>query len=263
MASHSVISAVAAGILVSIAASAQTYSDPRQRFTLVVPDGWTAEPFGQGVKIARGAAYDLVTDASGENPQGLVDGLTRQFGGQWTKFQQLKRGTATVAGQPAPFSFNSGVNPKGVPSFLKVLVVSSEGRTFALIGSAPEKDFLALKAGFDRVEQSFQVKVRTASQPSVQAAPAASQLRAQAMRAASQPSVQAVPSVPRPRAQAEPAVSQSPVQAASVQPEAGTRLGAVEHAPKALVSILGRGFARGGRKTAGGVKSGVNAIRGR
>jgi len=224
MATRSNIQILAAGILTAFAASAQTYADPQKRFVLDVPAGWTAQPGADALTIVHGAAYLLVANGTGETPDALATRLSTQFAGQWSKFQQLKRGTATVSGQPASFVFDSGVNPKGVPSFLKVTVVTSQGQTFALIASAPEKEFPALKPAFDQVEQSFQVQPRTmAVRRPIVAAPA-------------------------------------PVQTVrATQP----RLDTVEHAPKTLVSFIGKGFVRGGRKTAGSVKSGVDAIRGR
>jgi len=232
MATRSNIQILAAGILTAFAASAQTYADPQKRFVLDVPAGWTAQPGADALTIVHGAAYLLVANGTGETPDALATRLSTQFAGQWSKFQQLKRGAATVSGQPASFVFDSGVNPKGVPSFLKVTVVTSQGQTFALIASAPEKEFPALKPAFDQVEQSFQVQPRVTAvrKPVVTPAPAP----IQTVRAA-QPSA----------------------------PETNSRFDTVEHAPKTLVSFIGKGFLRGGRKTAGSVKSGVDAIRGR
>jgi len=170
--------------LISMTALAETYKDPRARFELEVPTGWTAEAFGEGVKVARGGAYFLVMDGSGDSPEATVGRLVSQFGSQWSKFLQLKQGSATVNGQPAPFSFNSGVNPKGVASFLKVTVVSAQGRSFALVGSAPQQGFTEVKAGFDGMEQSFRIaaprpkpaaaRSQPAGKPVVQAANAKS-----------------------------------------------------------------------------------------
>jgi predicted Zn-dependent protease len=151
--------------LIGMTALAETYKDPRQRFELEIPAGWTAEAFGEGVKVARGGAYFLVMDGSGESAESTVGRLVSQFGSQWSKFMVLKQGNATVNGQAAPFSFNSGVNPKGVPSFLKVAVVSAQGRSFALVGSAPQGDFINLKPGFDQIEQSFRIRALRSAAP--------------------------------------------------------------------------------------------------
>src|ERR1051325_5754440 len=110
-------------VLLNVAALAETYRDPQQRFEINTLAGWVAEPFGEGVKLAAGNAYCLVMEGQAEAPDALVKHLVGQFARQWTRVQELKRGTVTVSGQPAPFSFNSGVNPKGVPSFMKVLAV--------------------------------------------------------------------------------------------------------------------------------------------
>jgi len=140
------------------AALAGTYKDPQQRFEINIPTGWTAEHFGEGVKVARGAAHCLVMEGQAPNPEALVSHLAGQVGSQWTRFQQLKQGSATLGGQPATYRFHSGVNVMGVPSNLKVLAVSSQGTLFGVIESSPEKQFPAAKAGFEQIEQGFQFK---------------------------------------------------------------------------------------------------------
>lgn len=226
MATRSTVQILAAGVLATFAASAQTYADPQQRFVLEVPAGWTAtQAGGDALTLVHGAAYVLIVKGTSEMPDALTARLSTQFAGQWAKFQQLKRGTATVSGQQAPFVFDSGVNPKGVPSFLKVTVVAAQSQTFALIASAPEKEFPVLKPAFDQVEQSFHIQPRTVAVRKPAAAP-----------------------------------TPEPVQTLSATQ---SRIDTVEHAPKTLVSFIGKGFVRGSRKTAGSVKSGVDAIRGR
>jgi hypothetical protein len=231
MATRSTIQILAAGILAAFAASAQTYADPQKRFVLDVPAGWTSQPGADVLVIVHGGAYMLIANGTSETPDALATRLSTQFAGQWTKFQQLKRGTATLSGQSASFVFDSGVNPKGVPSFLKVTVITSQGQTFALIASAPEKEFPALKPAFDQVEQSFEIQPRTI----LMRRPVAAPEPVQTVRATQPPAA----------------------------PETNSRIETVEHAPKTLVSFIGKGFVRGSRKTAGSVKSGVDAIRGR
>jgi hypothetical protein len=158
MRTQQLVAASAMAVLLNLAAWADTYRDPQQRFEINTPAGWVAEPFGEGVKLAAGNAYCLVMEGQAEAPDALVNHLVRQFAGQWARLLELKQGTLTVSGQPAPFSFNSGVNPKGVPSFMKVLAVGAHGRIFALVESSPEKEFAALKAGFDQMEQSFRIR---------------------------------------------------------------------------------------------------------
>jgi len=157
-----IVTAAALAAVFAAAALAATYQDPQRRFEIHIPAGWTAEPFGEGVKVARGTSYCLVMEGQAPNPEALVNHLVEQLGSQWTRFQQLERGSATIGGQPAPYSFHSGVNAKGVPSFLKVLAVSSQGTLFGLIESSSEKEFPAAKAGLEQIEQGFRFKPRPA-----------------------------------------------------------------------------------------------------
>jgi hypothetical protein len=157
MRTQPILTAGVMAVAFGAAALAASYKDPQQRFEIDIPAGWTAEPFGEGVKIGRGAAYCLVMEGRAPDPETLVKHLAGQFGSQWTRFQQLKQGSLTLGGRPAPYSFHSGVNPKGAPSFLKVLAVSSRGPLFGLIESSPEKELPAAKAGFEQIEQGFRL----------------------------------------------------------------------------------------------------------
>jgi len=64
-----------AGIALAGAAGAAdtTYRDPRKpSFALLVPDGWTAEPHGQGVTIQRDGAYFVLLVNSGATSPGAM-----------------------------------------------------------------------------------------------------------------------------------------------------------------------------------------------
>ena len=113
MRTQPIVTAIAMAAAFGAAAVAGTYRDPQQRFEINFPVGWTAEPFGEGVKVARGAAYCLVMEGQAPNPETLVNHLVGQLGSQWTRFQQLKQGSATLGGQPAPYSFQLGRQREG------------------------------------------------------------------------------------------------------------------------------------------------------
>lgn len=157
MRTQPIVTATVMAVAFSLAGLAETYRDPQQRFEINVPAGWTAEPFGEGVQIKRGSAYCVVMEGQAESPQALVNHLVGQIGGQWTSFQELKQGSATISGLPAPYSFNSGVN-KGVASYLKVTAVAAAGRTFAMIAMIPQSELAADKPGLDQIEQGFRLK---------------------------------------------------------------------------------------------------------
>jgi hypothetical protein len=142
----------------NLAIPAATYQDPRHRFEIRIPAGWTVEPFGEGVKLARGTAYCLMLEGQARDPENLVRRLVGQLSGQWTGFHQLNEGSATVDGLAAPYSFNLGINMKGVPAFLKVMAVRSQGTIFSLIESSAEKEFAGTKIGFEQIEQGLRFK---------------------------------------------------------------------------------------------------------
>jgi hypothetical protein len=157
MKTQPIVTATLLAVAFSLPSMADTYRDPQDRFEIGIPADWTAEPFGEGVQIKRGASYCVVMEGQAETPQVLVRHLVGQIGGQWTSFQELKQGSATISGVQASFSFNSGVN-RGVPSYLKVTALSAAGRTFALIAKIPQNELAAVKPGLDQIEQGFRLK---------------------------------------------------------------------------------------------------------
>ncbi len=145
-------------LVIPWAVSADPYEDPRRGYRVEVPAGWKVRQLGEDVRLERGGAGVLISMSEGEAPGDLVSRVAEQVGSQWSKFQELKRGSVTVGGQPAPFGLYSGVNPKGVASFLKVTAVPGGRQVFALIATIPEPDLAALKPVLDRIEQSFVVR---------------------------------------------------------------------------------------------------------
>jgi membrane-associated protease RseP (regulator of RpoE activity) len=170
MRTQPIVTASMMALAFSLAGTAETYRDPQQRFEINVPAGWTAEPFGEGVQIKHGGAYCVVMEGQAESPQALVSHLVGQIGGQWTAFQELKKGSVTVSGMAAPFTLNSGVN-KGVASYLKVTAVAAAGRTFALIAKIPQSELADAKSGIDQIEQGFRLRAGAPGQTSTAAPP--------------------------------------------------------------------------------------------
>ncbi len=134
----------------AVALPAETYRDPQQRFQLEVPAGWTAQSFGKGVNFVKGGSYMLVMDGAGAGPA-MLDRWTGQFTSQWSNTQEIKSGNATLDGQPAAYRLLSGVNPKGVSSFLKITVAQA----VVMVAACPENEFAATKPVFERMERSF------------------------------------------------------------------------------------------------------------
>jgi hypothetical protein len=137
--------------------SGTTYWDPQRRFNVRVPAGWTAEALGEsGAKVSRGSAYaNVLVMEGGSKPADMLAQLARQIGAQWSNFAEVQRGDGTLSGHPAAFVFYSGVNPRGVPSFLKLVALATDQATYVLLMSAAQNEFTALKAALDQIEQSF------------------------------------------------------------------------------------------------------------
>jgi len=132
------------------------YRDPKHRFQVSVPAGWSAADTGDMLRISRGEAYGNVIVMDRPQPtRELAEGLAKQIGGQWRGFQQLQQGESHLGGLRAHFVVCAGTNPKGVPALLKVVVGASPTRTYVLMLSAPQAEFASAQPGLDQIEQSF------------------------------------------------------------------------------------------------------------
>jgi len=137
-------------------AQGSIYSDPQRRFHVRVPVGWRASASENGAALSRGSAFVNVLVVDGERPgRDLVAALTGQVGQQWRDFQQLQTGGSTLAGLRADYAVSVGTNPKGIPALLKVIATPGQGRTFALMVSAPQAEFESVKADLTQIERSF------------------------------------------------------------------------------------------------------------
>jgi hypothetical protein len=137
-------------------AQGSIYSDPQRRFHVRVPVGWRASASENGAALSRGSGFVNVLVVDGERPgRDLVAALTGQVGQQWRDFQQLQTGGSTLAGLRADYAVSVGTNPKGIPALLKVIATTGQGRTFALMVSAPQAEFESVKADLTQIERSF------------------------------------------------------------------------------------------------------------
>jgi hypothetical protein len=150
----------------SAAAWAQTnYRDPKGRFTLRVPVGWNTTPVNaDAVSFGRGNAFATVMVFTGNtDPPGILKGITQTFGMQWKNFVEARRGDTKFAGRTGPYITFSGVNPKGLDSYLQLLAVTDGGSSFVLICTAPKTEYTKARPMFDQIEQSFALGTPKAS----------------------------------------------------------------------------------------------------
>ena len=140
---------VAACLLQSIGAAAQTpFQDPAGRFTLTIPKGWTVANREPLVVTARDASV-TVTTADGTDADAAVQGLLGQVEGQWSRWQELKRGTTSIGGQRAPLVFASGNNPKGVPAFFRISAAPAGNAVLVMMASVPQDRFADARPGIE------------------------------------------------------------------------------------------------------------------
>ncbi|MGP8243972.1 MAG: hypothetical protein ACLQVN_05580 [Bryobacteraceae bacterium] len=133
-----------------------SYRDQQGRFSLRVPNGWTAAPLGDSVQVKRGNAFaSVMVSGGGQEPARLLSSLAGQVGSQWKSFKQIQQGASTLGGQRAAFGLYGGLNPHGVDSLLKIVAASTGRYSFALVMSSPTGEYMAMKAGFDEIEQGF------------------------------------------------------------------------------------------------------------
>jgi hypothetical protein len=165
----------AAGVCGFSQTTGSPYRDRQGRFSLNVPNGWTATPFPGFVQIEHGnAVASVIVNDGAQDPEALLASLSKQMEGQWKDFKKIQRAASTLGRGPAVFGVFAGLNPRGVDSLVKI-VTATEGRnSFAIVMSSPTAEFMANKVGFDAIELSFSIggAPNSASNPAVAIAPA-------------------------------------------------------------------------------------------
>ena len=150
----------------SAAGWAQTnYRDPRGRFSVRVPAGWNTTPVNaDAVSFGSGNAFATVMVFTGNtDPAGLLKGVAQNTAAQWKNFTEARRGDTKFAGRTGPYITYSGVNPKGLDSYLQMLAVTDGTSTYLLLCTAPKTEYTRARAMFDQIEQSFALGTPKAS----------------------------------------------------------------------------------------------------
>jgi hypothetical protein len=133
-----------------------SYTDPKGRFTLKVPPGWTTTPLNaDAVAFGSGNAFATVMLFPGNNdPPGMLRGVSQQTASQWKNFTETSRGVTKFGGLTGPYITYSGANPNGLDSILRMLAVTDGASTYLLLITAPKTEHARARAGFDQIEQS-------------------------------------------------------------------------------------------------------------
>lgn len=135
------------------AAGQSTLRDPGGRFTLAVPKDWSVAASSEQMSVLVSGNSSLSVTVGNLPPGQMVESVAAQVATQWGKYQELKRGPATVGGKPAELLIASGTSPKGQPSFFRVVAVPFSGGTLVMMTSTPQDDFARHKAAIESMEK--------------------------------------------------------------------------------------------------------------
>ena len=137
-------------------AADSTYRDPRQpSFTLLVPDGWTAEKNNQGVTISRGDSWFLLrVFPSSKSPGALLVEVRPQVEQHSKQFRELDAGRTRFGGLEASYLVYRGIPPSGVDSIGRIVAASNGQLTFGAFMGMPAQAPQS-KADLERIERSF------------------------------------------------------------------------------------------------------------
>jgi hypothetical protein len=86
------------------------YSDPKGRFTVHVPAGWTTTPLNaDAVSFGSGNAFATILVITGNtDPAGVLRGVAQNTGTQWKNFLEARRGDTKFAGRTGRTSRSRG-----------------------------------------------------------------------------------------------------------------------------------------------------------
>jgi hypothetical protein len=135
------------------------YSDPRGRFSLNPPGGWTMTQLNEdAVHFSQGNAYvTVMVFPGGMDPTAAIENVALQAGKQWGGFSQAGKGHVSVGGQPGVYAVFSGNNPRGIPSFLVLTAAGRADHTFFLMMSVPQAEYERAKVAFDQFQQGLKI----------------------------------------------------------------------------------------------------------
>jgi hypothetical protein len=141
----------------ALPAQENSYRDPAGRFVVSIPGGWVSSAIDdEGVKLSRGNGYCNVTHIRGNaSGQDLVSQVIGQISGQWQNFSVVDQGEAELAQRKGAFAVGVGTNPRGVPAVFRISAVGTGTEVLAVVLSAPQNEFAALKQDLVRIEQSL------------------------------------------------------------------------------------------------------------
>ena len=158
-----------------------TYRDPKGRFTITVPEGWT-QTSGEGFfKLDRGSGSALIlTIDDFESPKATVGSILQEFGRQWKSFSQQDSADVRVGGQPGFSAGGFGFNPSGRHAFVMVYAAGNAGKGYAMVVTGATDDIQSINPDQQKIIESFTIQ---SAAPSPEGRSSPQQTRSQPARA--------------------------------------------------------------------------------
>ena len=150
----------------SLQTQAQTYHDPNGRFTVSIPANCkTFSPNGDMLQINCGDASFNIMETAGGPAASQLQNVEGQYATQWGNFRKTAGGEGSDG--HSAFALYTGVNPRGVPAWLKLVAIE---KGWILMETTPQASVASNKLMLERMGSSFRTgsEVAAASEPSSQ-----------------------------------------------------------------------------------------------
>lgn len=136
----------------------EAFHDPQGRYSLAVPDGWSAAPQADSgaLQLSSGPNWAMLLTGSGSVPSDVNHQVTQQIQAQFTGFQLLNEGDLQINGHPSHGTTATGMNPKGERVSVLVLSISAgSGHFLTIISSSPNEQAKAVNSTVMQMAQSI------------------------------------------------------------------------------------------------------------
>jgi hypothetical protein len=132
------------------------YRDARSpSFSLLVPDGWTAERNDQGVLLRRDDAYFMLrVMPGGDSPGAMLVQMRPQFERQYKGFREVAAGRVAFGGLDGAFAVYAGVPPSGIESITRIVAVTNGQMVYMAFEGSPVAG-AQRRPEMERIERSF------------------------------------------------------------------------------------------------------------
>jgi hypothetical protein len=145
--------------LVPVQAADTVYRDSRSpSFSLLVPDGWTAERNEQGVMLRRDDAYFVLrVTPGGASPGAMLVQMRPQFERQYKGFREVESGRVGFGGLDGAFAVYAGVPPSGIDSITRIVAATNGQLVYMVFQGSPVTE-AQRRPELDRIERSFMLE---------------------------------------------------------------------------------------------------------